>query len=328
MREHAGLIDRSDTGKLAIVGKDRYSWLQGMVSNDVRLLEQGDPGLQACILNATGHVLTDLMLVNVVGNESLADALGLNSPDFVLLDLPRNNRETIATLLDRYLILEEAEIVDVTDLLACLSLQGPSASNFLSQLAPATHAFRIDADHTGSGGADLYIPILDREKWMAIMRSEEIAEIDSETQELLRIEAAIPKYGVDMDESVIALEANLGPTHISLNKGCYLGQEIIARIDSRGHTNRALTGLVFSPNDVPVPGEKVYAPPPAEETEEREMGRITSTAAASPAMEGRPIALAYVRHEHRSPGTRLRIGEGRIATLVELPFYPKKPQQD
>ncbi len=89
-------------------------------------------------------------------------------------------------------------------------------------------------------------------------------QVGLEARELLRIEAGIPKYGADMDSTVIALEAGLGPTHISLKKGCYVGQEIIARIDSRGHTNRALTGLVFPVGSDPLSGEEIMSAPSPE----------------------------------------------------------------
>lgn len=141
----------------------------------------------------------------------------------------------------------------------------------------------------------------------------------------------MPKYGVDMDETTLAPEAGLMATHISLTKGCYVGQEIVARIDSRGHTNRALTGLVFEDGDVPASGDKIFADD--EGGGARETGRVTSVVSSSPAMNGRPIALGYVRHEHRAPGSRVRVQsniEGadiaRTATVVELPFY-RKPER-
>src|SRR5581483_215921 len=131
VREEAGLLDRSAVGKLAIIGPDRYSWLQGMVSNNVRLLEQGAASLPACILDATGHLLTFLTLIAVPGTSPIAAALGLGETDFVLADLPRANVEKIYTLLDRFLILEEVELEDVSDRLGCLSLQGPRSAAFL-----------------------------------------------------------------------------------------------------------------------------------------------------------------------------------------------------
>jgi folate-binding Fe-S cluster repair protein YgfZ len=114
------------------------------------------------------------------------------------------------------------------------------------------------------------------------------------------------------------------PTHISLTKGCYVGQEIVARIDSRGHTNRALTGLLVLGETLPVAGEKLFAEDMFGDG--KEVGWVTSVAPISPAAGGRPIALAYVRHEQRSTGAWLRIGSadsGRRAEVADLPFYRK-----
>ncbi len=326
VRENVGLLDRSEIGKLAIFGPDRYTWLQGMVSNDTRRLEQGAPSLPACILTPTGHVLTDLTLINVVGENPLAPALGLPAPDFVLAVLPRENAEKIATFLDRYIIMEEVELRDVSEAIGCFSLQGPHAAELWQSLAGrmGDRVVVVEADPTGSGGLDLYFPSAEREAGRSALLGTGAAEVGPEAQEILRVEAGIPRYGAELDESVIALEANLGPTHISLTKGCYIGQEIIARIDSRGHTNRALTGLLITGEAVPAPGARLYPLPTSGESAPCDVGRITSVVASSPAMGGRPIALGYVRHEQRAPGTPLRAGEAPAAPtveVVELPFY-------
>lgn len=328
VREKIGLIDRSDVGKLAITGPDRFTWLQGMVSNDVRLLEQGVPRLQACILDATGHLLSDLTLINVRQDtpDPFASVPQVGNKDFVLLDLPRENTAKIAMLLDRFLIMEDVEILDVSDWLGCWSLQGPEyAGDLQSDIHDQWYSdliYAVQADYTGSGGIDLYFAAengaaKDLESFPGAQ-----TRVGAEAQEILRIEAGFPKYGADMDESVIALEANLGPTHISFTKGCYVGQEIIARIESRGHTNRALTGLVGAEGETLTPGTKLFSLPTEGESS-RETGRITSSVPFSPAMNGRPIALGYVRHEHRAPGSRLRVGEEGAQTVevVELPFY-------
>ncbi|HLI47433.1 MAG TPA: glycine cleavage T C-terminal barrel domain-containing protein [Chthonomonas sp.] len=307
-RQHAAWIDRTEQiGLLSVSGLDRFSWLQGMVSNDVRLLEQGVKRLQACILNPTGHVLTDLALIAIAKGQLPA------LPTCILLDMPRENKEKIGRLLDRFLITEDVELNDVTSQLACLSLQGPAAAQQIQQLHLGPCVI-VEADHTGSGGFDIYLP---RETRDTVLHSLAIPILDEPTIELLRIEAGIPKYGAELDESVIALEANLRQTHISLTKGCYVGQEIMARIESRGHTNRGLAGLVFSPNEIPERGETLY---PLQEPA-REVGRITSVATSSPAMDNRPIALAFVRHEFAQPNTRLHVGASqKVAVVVPLPF--------
>ena len=327
VRNDIGLIDRSSVGKIAIYGADRFSWLQGMVSNDVRLLQSGAPALQACILDATGHILSDVTLMNAEQNGS------------ILVDLPIINKAKVLDLFNRYIISEDVEIEDFTSTLACLSIQGPKSLGWMMSMesdrmfndAWDSLVFVIDADYTGSKGVDIYFAseYQDRLRQSQVLAA--IVSVEAEAQEVLRVEAGIAKYGVDMDETTLAPEAGLMATHISLTKGCYVGQEIVARIDSRGHTNRALTGLVFAEGDVPASGDKIFAE--EEDGGMRESGRITSVVSASPAMNGRPIALGYVRHEHRAPGSRVQVQSGtgsadtaRTATVVELPFY-RKPER-
>ena len=337
VRESMGLVDRSDVGKLAISGPDRFTWLQGMISNDVKRLDQPRvyDFFRACVLDATGHLLSDLSIVPVRGKKAvlLTKPLGLPQDDFLLVDLPRENVDKIATLFDRFLITEDVEILDVTDHLGCFSFQGRRAAEIVNQAQGAPdhplgegqeRVYTMPADYCGEGGFNAYFPMAEYDMLLERIRQRGVVEVGPEAQEILRVEAGIPKFGVDMDESVIALEANLGLTHISFTKGCYVGQEIIARIQSRGHTNRALTGLVLIEGLLPAFGDKIYPLPTSEMPEVRETGRITSVIPVSPALGGRAIALGYVRHEHRTPGSRLRIGEaGTLMETVEMPFYRK-----
>jgi folate-binding protein YgfZ len=314
VREAIGLIVRDDLGFLGARGEDRYSWLQGMVSNDVRRLESGQiRRLDACFLDATGHILSEVTLTDL-----------RDDPPCVLLEMPASNIAKIAQHLDRFLISEEVELFRPDT--AALALQGPKAVAMLREGTAFAQASQVwgagtpyASDITGSGGFLILVAALERDALRQAIRAEGIPEIGPEAQEILRVEAGIPKYGVDMDETTLAPEANLTRTHISLTKGCYVGQEIIARIDSRGHTNRALTGLLCQDDAPPIPGAKLFAP-----EAEREVGWITSAVASSPAMEGKPIALGYVRHEHRTAGSRLRVGGAEsspFVSVVELPFY-------
>ncbi len=333
VRNGIGLMDRSDVGKIAIYGADRFTWLQGMISNDVRPLTKAYSFFQSCVLDATGHILTDLSLVRMDGKkgQAMADRLHLGASEFILADLPRENVPKMMALWERFIIMEDVELRDVSEELGCYSFQGRHAF-YLWDLAPLgdndllrgvwEYEVGMPADYTGNLGFNAYFASEDKGLLDNILATNGVVEVGAEAQEILRVEAGIPKYGVDMDESTLAPEAGLMATHISLTKGCYVGQEIVARIDSRGHTNRALTGLVFAENDVPAPGDKIFADEAG--SEGRETGRITSVAAASPAMNGRPIALGYVRHEHRGVGSILRVqgaNAARQASVVALPFY-------
>ncbi|MCS6776704.1 MAG: glycine cleavage T C-terminal barrel domain-containing protein [Chloroherpetonaceae bacterium] len=317
VRDAAGWMQREGLGQLAIRGNDRYTWLQGMVSNDVRPLARGEvQRVQACVLDATGHVLTDLALLN-----------GAGDPPWVLAEMPLQTLTSITAQFERYIIMEDVQLEDVTATVAGISLQGPQALDIWATFQEETESAQVvawaGADHTGSGGVDLYVPVAEFEVWVRLLEARQVPRIDAEVQNVLRVEAGIPKYGAELDPRVIALEANIGPTHISLTKGCYVGQEIMARIDARGHTNRALTGLLIKSSTLPQPEDRLFF---MEEGSERETGRITSVIACSPATQGLPVALGYVRHEHRTPGTLLeaRNEERRVPVQVcTLPFYTR-----
>ena len=337
VRENIGWWHREDVGFLAIGGPDRFTWLQGMVSNDTRLLATGQTErLPVCFLDATGHLLSDGVLLPVSGTHPLAAAVGLKGQEFLLAELPKATVARILTHLDRLLIMEEVELADVSAKVGAITLQGPEAATFIGRETWASqtkrgatfwtaiefHCRTVQADHTGSGGLDLYldkasVPIVEDALYTLAAR-----EIDPDTADVLRIEAGLPRYGADMDETVLAPEANL-TGYISLTKGCYVGQEIVARIDARGHTNRALTGLILDGNALPSVNAKLFFPSATEPP--RETGRLTSIVASAPAADGKAIALAYVRHEHREPGTRLVFGEESWgeATVTGLPFYTR-----
>ncbi len=333
VREKMGWYDRSNTGKLAIRGTDRFTWLQGMVSADTKLLANSKSyaPCPACLLDSTGHLLAELHLYSARGGQvaKIGPKIGLGEEDFVLIDVQRSELEKVVATLDRFLISEDVEIIDISDRLGCVAALGNGAHDYwdlapvgepLDELLHLSYAMvaRLGPNLPGFNAyyaSELHAQVEE------IMARQKALNIDEDIVELLRIEAGAPKFGVDMDEKTIALEAGLGPTHISFTKGCYVGQEVIARIDSRGHTNRALTGFVIHSETLPEPKAKLFA-----ETEEgwKETGWLTSVVAESPAMGFRPIALGYARHEHRAPGTTLHIGEpeseGTLET-IELPFY-------
>jgi len=328
VRTRAAIIERKTIGLLEICGVDRFRWLQGMVSCDTRDLADGRLTSQSSfVLDPTGHVLSDLTLVNV--SDSIRSAGGAR----ILMELPLENVARIAGVLDRFLISEDVDITDSSVRWTCLSFQGPDAE-VASRIArtiwgaSSGHSDAIiatPADHTGSGGIDWYLDVDSANSVLAWLHDSQewtYSTVGAETQELLRIEAGIPKWGMDIDSTVLAPEAGLRPGQVSLTKGCYVGQEVIARIDSRGHTNRALTGLIVLGDELPAIGDRIAI----EDTEGslREVGRVTSLARSSPAAGGRPIGLGYVRHEHRAQGTRLTVQSETYSSYLEtapLPFF-------
>lgn len=309
----AFFADRSDRGRLRLTGRDRQSFLQGMVTNDVAALTPGT-GCYALMLDATGHVLADMRV--------------LCAESHLLLDLEPGMAPFVAETLDRYLIMEKCRIADVTGETAQVflgtrhsleSLETPGLSGCESwsegqhQVAPFAGVLATVAATrlVPGGGFDIHIDAADKEELLRELRGAGVTEIAPDALETLRIEAGIPRFGADMDARVLAPETGQQARAISFRKGCYIGQEIVARIDARGHANRGFTGFLFeSGGDVPAPGTPVTA-------DDKEIGRITSSALSLTL--NRPIALGYIRREHAAPGTPVTVAE-RPAVVAALPL--------
>jgi folate-binding protein YgfZ len=316
VRERSGLIDRSERGKIEVTGKDRVTFIHGLVSNDVKGLMPGR-GCETALLDVHGKI-TALLVVHC-----LADRL--------VLETDRALAEPLQAAIDRYLFSERAELEDVTAASGILTVAGPAARKIVEQavgvalpdlprwghvLAPEAGAeIRIvRTEEMGEEGYDLWIPRVDLPRLWERIREAGARPVGREAWDVLRVEAGVVRYGVDVDASTLLLEAAL-PTVYSLNKGCYLGQEVIARITYRGHVNRKITGFRFADRRMPAPGAPVRV-------EGKEVGRITSVV-LSPAL-GVALALGFLRREHQEPGTRVDVGDASLsADVVALPFYSR-----
>jgi folate-binding protein YgfZ len=319
VRSTAGFIDRCDRGLLQLTGPDRLSFLQGMLSNDLREIKPGE-GQYATVLTQQGKVLGDVRI--------------LQSENSFYLDLWEVIKDKIVEHLNRYLVADEVEIADRSEGYGILSVQGPQAKSLLQKLAgqtelpgrPAQHAM-VDVDgaqicvvcdsHTGEVGFDLIIPTSAlqnvAQKATALGKELSAAWVGLEAQEILRIEAGIPRYGVDFTEENLLLEVGLDNA-VSFTKGCYLGQEVIERIRSRGHVNKKLLGLLLEGDQAAQPGDLITVA-------DREVGNITSSIYA-PSLK-RPIALGYIHRDFWTVGTSVSVTHGatRIAaTVTEIPF--------
>jgi folate-binding protein YgfZ len=315
LREGAGLRDRSDIGKAEVEGRDRASFLQGMLSNDIKTLAPGQ-GCAAAFLDAHGKVMALLRVY------ALADRL--------LLELPPRLTEKTLQLLDKYLISEKVTFEPMDEAYAVLSLQGPQAPALLEGLAggsldaaPHAHAELTLAGITARviqrsefgalPGFFLWVAPEDSPALARALREAGAVAVGDEAAEVLRVESGEPVFGIDLDETVLLPELGREDL-ISYTKGCYIGQELVARVKYRGHVNRALAGLRLEGDTVPAPGVPVMA-------EGKEIGRVTS-AVRSLAL-GHPIALGYIRREHLEPGSSVAVGAGDPpipARVAALPF--------
>ena len=320
VRSKVGLIDLCHRGILRFTGPDRISFLQGMVSNDVKALADGE-GFPAAILNVQGKILADTRI--------------LCGSDFMLLDLWEFLKDKILDHLNHYLIADEVEITDLTAHWGILSFQGPKARSFLTELfaddklptREHSHCALsiggaqlrvIRSTHTGNEGYDLLAEIKTLSaifpRIQALTENFSARWIGSQALEILRIEAAIPRYGIDMNEDNLLLETGLEQA-VSFQKGCYLGQEVLERIRSRGHVNRRLAGMVLE-------GDAPAGRNDAVHSGEKEIGRVTSST-FSPFLN-RPIALGYIHRNYLEPGIPLLIHHNSktiAAKVAPLPFY-------
>ena len=315
VRDAAGVIDRSSVGKAEVEGRDRASFLQGMLSNDVKALTPGQ-GCAAAFLDAHGKVMALLRVY------ALTDRL--------LLELPPGLTQKTLLLLDKYLISEKAAFEAMDEAYAVLSVQGPRAPALLARLAGAPMDLAPHA-HVEATLAGIATRVVQRSEfgarpgfflWVApdampalraAVEGAGAAPVEPGVGEVLRVEAGEAAYGQDVDDSVILPETSLEHL-VSYTKGCYIGQEVVARVKYRGHVNRALTGLTLDGDRVPAPGAPLFAG-------EREIGRVTS--AVRSLGLGVPIALGYVRREHLEPGSAVavRIEEALVPARVTPPPF-------
>jgi len=320
VRTGAGVLDRSERAYLTAAGPDARRYLHAMVSNEVKALEPGQ-GRYALQLNVQGQILADLYL--------------LAMEDHLLLETDWALKEKLRQVLEKYIIADEVELADRSDQLSALAVEGPRAGELLRAAGTAvlpgaelnhtwvkfhdTPALVVRLSETGEEGYRLIFAVeYGQNLWDALSAAQRTVlwkPVGHAARELLRTEAGLPRYGADMDERTLVQEAGLEARAISYTKGCYLGQEIVERIRSRGHVNRKLVGLALGgPEGAGLP------PRGARLTRDgKEVGAITS-AIESPTL-GRRIALGYVRREHLAPGTKLEVEGGGSAEVVPLPFY-------
>ena len=319
VREGVGWYRITSESAFEMSGKDAVSFLQGMVSNDVKSLKEGT-GCYAACLTPTGKMLSDLRIY------ALADRL--------LVLLPRKEKGKILEHLDKFIFTEEVLFKDLESEADLFSFQGPLSQKLLRDfvedplvLDPYQHRaferegipFRVfGATHTGENGFDMWVSKKESLRLCELIqemgRSYGIREINAEVLEVLRIEASLPLYGIDMDESTIPLEAGL-ETAVNFTKGCYVGQEVIARIKYIGHTNRVLIGLKLS--EAVSKGDQVVQ-------DGREVGSITSSC-YSPAQHSY-VALAMMRRDIAKKEAVLMVKAERgfqQAILTSLPFYAR-----
>ncbi len=315
VRTAAGLFDFSFRVKFALAGRDSAKFLHRIVSNDIKNLSAGQ-GCYATLLNPQGQILADL---RVYATE-----------DRLLVDTDADLRDKAVTILRRYIIADQVQIEPLDT--CALAFEGPQARGLLEKTLhvdlPPLKQFEhfatnyggfpirvVQVSSTGEEGYEVWVgPRGLMGLWGAAggqAPSYGMLPCGTEAMESLRIEAAIPRYGSELGEDTLPLEANL-MSALSFNKGCYIGQEIVERARTRGQVNWKLAGITIESGQPPEPGEKLSL-------DGKEAGEITSSC-VSPTLQ-KTIALAYIRREDLEAGTRLHTASCATAQVTDLPFY-------
>jgi folate-binding protein YgfZ len=301
LREECGLLDRSARGKLQVAGPDAAEYLQGQLTNDVEALAPGD-GQYAALLDRKGHMQGDMRVLRPATEE-------------LLLDTEPEALAATRRHLEMYSIGREVKVTDISEERAILSLIGPRAVEVAGTAALPENACEastvagVECLAVGTRvGIDLIAAAADAGRLREALREAGAVEVSPKAAEILRIEAGVPRFGAEMGTETMPAEAGIVADAISFTKGCYIGQETVARLHYKGRPNRHLRGLRLS-----APAE----PGAALALGEKEVGKLGS-AAVSPALG--PIGLAILRRE-AEPGTTLSVGEdGVTAQVVDLPF--------
>jgi folate-binding protein YgfZ len=306
-----GIYDLSARAKLALTGGDRVRWLNGMVTNNIRDLSKGH-GVYAFLLNPQGHILGDLS--------------AYNRGDSLVVDTDQSQSQKLLATFDHYIIMDDVEVANVSDQLTAIGIAGPKVRDVLpaagfqiSELEPLQFVdvtwqnvavTVVRGDNASVESYELWLspdqvtPVRD-----ALIKHGAIPA-SATALELLRIAAGIPRYGQDIRERDLPQETEQHRA-LHFSKGCYIGQEIVERIRSRGNVHRKFTGFEVQ-GPLPALGTKI-------QVDGRDLGEITSVASLPLAGGERPVALGYIRREIATPGKQFQVGGAQLS-VASLPF--------
>lgn len=311
-----GVYDLGFRTRLALTGGDRVRWMNGMVTNNIRDLAAGQ-GVYAFLLNPQGRILGDMVVYNQ-GEELIVEA-------------DRSQVEKIVATFDHYIIMDDVNIDNLGEKWTALGLSGPKSRALLNMAGIKTNEMQplemmtplcvcdcdcvectvVRGEDSQSESYEVWLAPKDVYKtWQALI-SAGATRVGSEALEIRRIVDGIPLYGVDIRERDLPQETEQTRA-LNFNKGCYVGQEIVERIRSRGNVHRKFTGFLVDGAAAIAAGEKIISA-------EKEAGEITSVAALNTPAGERTIALGYIRRETGIPGREVTIGAAK-ATVTQLPF--------
>lgn len=311
LKSTCGVYDLAQKAKIRLTGEDKVRWLNGMVTNNVRDLVQNH-GVYAFLLNPQGHILGDMVV--------------FHRADHLLLEADQVQLPKLLATFEHYIIMDDVEVANVSDSLATVGVTGPKSEAVLNAAgikAPALEPLQLadlswhDIPVTIVQGE--HAPYLSYEIWIAPEHGESLRKalqtagatlVGQDALDLYRIAQGIPRYGQDIRERDLPQETEQQRA-LNFNKGCYVGQEIVERIRSRGNVHRKFTGFKID-GAAPASGTKIQA-------QAKDIGEVTSSAVIPTLDGGQTVALGYLRREFAIPGKELEIAGSR-AMVSDLPF--------
>ena len=318
----AGLIDLSSRSRLLVTGSEAVQFLNGLITNDMKTLAE-NTAMPAIFPNVQGRLLASVRVIR------LADKPTEKAPiPAFLLDTEAASHEQVLKTIEKFTLAGDFHVTDQTSTTAMISLQGKAAPEMMETvLREPVDTMKagsvlqsnwndeavtvVRATPTGEDSFDLIVGAAMAASLWSSFVANGARPVGYDAFEILRVEAGVPRYGKDMDDTTVVTETNLDEA-VSYTKGCYIGQEIIARIKYRGHVAKKLRGLVFDQFS------QIDAPSPIRSVDDKEIGQITSTV-YSPHV-GQRLALGYVKYDYIPSGTVVKASDGSIGHVVELPF--------
>ena len=311
LRQDAGWIERHDVGRLRFRGGDRRSYLHGLLTNDIESLSPGS-ATYAALLTAQGRMISDMHVYE--GGTDL------------LVSVPRTLAASVRDRFDQFIFSEDVSVEDITESTVQFGVYGPSST----KVADVVRTSGLSADvvpsrEFGIAGYEIIAPLEASERLASMLDQAGAAPVDIESLEIVRVEAGVPRFLVDMTETTIPLEAGIEDRAISMTKGCYPGQEVIVRVLHRGggRVARKLVGIVLGPEaELPPERARVFSG-------DREIGTLTSV--VSSRLLARPLALGYLHRDFIAPGTHVEVeaaADQRMpATVQPLPISQASSKQ-
>jgi len=311
-----GIYDLGFRARLSLTGGDRVRWMNGMVTNNVRDLGAGH-GVYAFLLNPQGRILGDMVVYN--------------QGEALMVETDHSQVDKLIATFDHYIIMDDVEVANASENWTAVGLAGPKSRAILNRAGievPELAALQtftakcncdcgcvectvIRGDDAKHESYEIWLAPKDVYKtWQALMAAG-AKPVGSEALEMQRIVSGIPLYGVDIRERDLPQETEQMRA-LNFNKGCYVGQEIVERIRSRGNVHRKFTGFVVEGTVTIAAGDKIVSG-------EKEVGEITSAAVLKKSSGERTVALGYIRREVGLPGREITIGAAK-ATVVQLPL--------